>query len=484
MKKRIVIGLTIFTSIFFLGGIYIIFSIQRATSTLDTLIRLHQVEILREELLIDAKMVQSDLAFKRTSYARDVDRVVAHVIHLRHQADKCMECHHAEGIAERLEDLKNQVWLYEQAFSRILTMRADPDRMQVEENRAFQVGDDLVSLLSNMTAITKAKLERRTQASLKSIERLKAILFVLISLGPVFGVALAVIFIKGFTKPLNALLQATRKLKGGDLSYRIDGLRNEFGEVAASFNEMAGSLVEQMRKMQRAEQLTMVGEMAASLVHEIKNPLAGIKASMQVLLEEGGIPQEDRVVLSRVMSEVERIEALMKSLLNFAKPPKPLLLEVNMNDILESTLSLPYSSAKASGSRNGIKIARSLDPNLPAVMADPVLMQQVFLNLLMNGMEAMGQGGVLTVMTSSREPKGEVEIAIADTGTGIDERLKEKLFQPFFTTKHKGTGLGLAISKQFVEMNGGTILAETNPGGGTIFKIILPGMQAESVSAV
>lgn len=484
MKKKIIIGLTIYTSFFFLGGIYIIFSIQRTTSTLDNLIKLHQVEILREQLLIDAKMVQSDLAFKRTSFARDIDRVIAHVVHLKKEADKCTECHHSEVITERLNDLKNQVQLYEEAFSRVLTMRASPERMQIEENKAFQVGDDLVSLLSNMTAITKAKLERRTQDSLVGIDRMKLFLFVLISLGPFLGVVLAIILIEGFTKPLSVLLDATRKLKGGDLNYRVERLRYEFGEVAASFNEMASSLKDQMHKMQRAEQMTMVGEMAAGLVHEIKNPLAGIKASMQVLLEESDIPKEDHAVLKMVMSEVERIEALMKNLLNFAKPPKPLLLQVNMNDVLESTLALSLHSTLASKTRNGVKILRNLDPSLPACAVDPVQMQQVFLNLLMNGAEAMPEGGTLTVRTSENKSFHGIEIDISDTGTGIDEQLREKLFQPFFTTKHKGTGLGLAISKQFVEMNGGTISVEKNPEGGTIFKIILPSGSAEETPAV
>ena len=484
MRRRIIIGLTIYTAVFFLGGIYIILSIQRATSTLDTLIKLHQVEILREQLLIDAKMVQSDLAFKRTSFARDVDRVISHVVHLSHEANKCMGCHHSEGITERLQDLKNQVQVYEEAFSRILTMRADPDRMQEEENRAFQVGDDLVSLLSNMTAITKAKLERRTQASLEGIERMKIYLFILISLGPFLGVFLAIILIEGFTKPLSALLQATRKLKGGDLSYRIEGLKHEFGEVAASFNDMAGSLHEQMHKMHRAEQMTIVGEMAAGLAHEIKNPLTGIKASMQVLLEEGSIPEEDHMVLTMVMSEVSRIEALLKNLLNFAKPPKPSMLQVNMNDVLESVLSfsIPYS-AKALGSRNGIEITRKLDPNLPPVMADPVQMQQVFLNLLMNGVEAMPEGGTLTVATSHNGSNHSIRIDISDTGTGIDEESRKRMFQPFFTTKHKGTGLGLAISKQLVEMNGGTISAErSQEQKGTTFRITLPCIEADKVS--
>jgi signal transduction histidine kinase len=480
MKKRIVIGLAIFASIFFLGGIYIIVTIEEATATLDNLIKLHQVQLLREQLLLDAKRVQSDLAFEHTRYARALNTMIANVIQMDDEADKCRGCHHSRMVVERLADLKLQIGTYKDSLSRVLTMRANAARLQVEEDNAFQVGQKLVDQLKDMTDLTRARLETRTQSSLKTIGRMKILLFVLISLGPVLAVILAGIFIKGFTKPLRVLLQATRKVKGGDLSFRIQGLTDEFGEMAESFNEMAASLHEQMQNMQRAEQMTMVGQMAAGLVHEIKNPLAGIKGSMQLLLEEGGIPEESRVILSRTMDEVQRLEVLMKSLLNFAKPPQPLMMQVNMNDVLESTLtfSLHYP-ALAAHAPNAIRVAKHFDPRLPPTMADPVQMQQVFLNLFMNAVEAMPGGGTLSVGTSATGSVPGIQIEITDTGKGIDAEVQAKLFEPFFTTKHKGTGLGLAISKRFVEMHGGTISVHTNPEGGTTFRIVLPAVFRE-----
>ena len=484
MKRKIIIGLAVFALIFILGGIYVVVSIELTTHTLNNLIKLHQVEILREQLLMDAKKAQSDLAFKGTRFARELDTIVVNVIQMDDEADKCTRCHHSAAMVEKLADLKNHIRDYKDSLSRVLTMRANTARLAIEEDRAFHVGQGLVDKLKDMTTMTRKKLEERTQASLREIDQVKEILFILIITGPILAIGLAGIFIKGFTKPLNVLLQATRKVKGGDLSSRVQGLTDEFGEVAASFNEMADSLNEQMHKMQRAEQMTMVGQMAAGLVHEIKNPLAGIKGSMQLLLEEGNIPQDGRAMLSRTMDEVQRIESLMKNLLNFAKPSQPLLVPINMNDVLESTLtlSLPYSS-RAAQSPKAIAIVKNYDPHLPLTMLDPVQMQQVFLNLFMNAVDAMPDGGTLTVATSGEGSGRGTRIEIADTGEGIDEEVRGKIFEPFFTTKRKGTGLGLAISKQFIEMHGGTISVEKNPDGGTIFRIVFPCAQEEESPA-
>jgi signal transduction histidine kinase len=479
VKKRIIIGLACFTSIFFLGGIYIIGSIQRATSTLDNLIKLHQVQILRDQLLIAAKRTQSDLAYKDTRYSEDIEKVIGNVVVMAGESKKCSECHHTAEVAARIADLEARIDAYEDSLSRLLTMRAGRLRLAAEQDRALKIGQELTDKLDSMVFVTKAELEKKTRSSLRDIGEMKTLLFALISAGPILAICLAIVFIKGFTGPVDAILQATRKVKAGDLAFRIEGLKDEFGEVADSFNEMAASLNEQMQNLQRAEQMKMVGEMAAGLVHEIKNPLTGIKATMQVLIEQGSCGREDRVVLSKVMEEVKRIETLMKSLLDFAKPPRPQLMPVDINEVLESTLafSIPYSGIASSRGKS-IEVKRVFDPHLPMIPADPGQMRQVFLNLLMNALEAMPEGGVLTVRTSGAESAEEIRIDVADTGKGIDDETGEKIFRPFFTTKHKGTGLGLAVTKGFVEMHGGTIGVEKNPGGGTIFRIRLPGKAA------
>ncbi len=481
MKRRIIIGLTIFSLIFFLGGIYIVTTIRETTSTLDNLIRLHQVEIIRGQLLLDVKRVQSDLAFRHTHYSRELDTVVSNVIHMKKESSNCLACHHSEQVLQKVKDVIDQIQLYQESLSRILTFRANIKRLEGEEDVAYRVGQELIDRLNTMTSLTKAKLEERTRSSLKDIAEAKTLLFILIALGPVFAIGLSVFFIKGFTRPLHALLLATRKIKGGDLDYRIQALKDEFGELASSFNEMAGSLKEQMLKMQRAEQMTTFGQMAAGLVHEIKNPLAGIKAAIELMAEETTLSAENKDILSKVISEVRRIESLMKSLLDFARPPKPQFMQVNLNHVLEGTLDFLIHQPTISQSKKPpIAIIQDLDAHLPEIVADPQQLRQIFINLLLNAHESMANEGTITVKTCHDSYRA-IEISISDTGKGINKEILEKLFQPFFTTKPKGTGLGLAISKQLIEQHGGTISAENNPDGGATFRIKIPVAQPERI---
>ncbi|HJX73789.1 MAG TPA: ATP-binding protein, partial [Candidatus Deferrimicrobiaceae bacterium] len=223
------------------------------------------------------------------------------------------------------------------------------------------------------------------------------------------------------------------------------------------------------------EQMVVAGELAAGLAHEIKNPLAGIKVAMDVLSREEALSKEDRDVMAKVTDEIKRLEVLMKNFLNFAKPPKPRFAKVNVNDILRATMDFYFlGGASLPGKPEGIEISKDLDARIPERVADPLQLQQVFLNLFLNAVEAMPGGGVLAVRTEYDAFSDCVRIEISDSGKGIDEGIMGNIFQPFFTTKPKGTGLGLAICRQLIEQQGGSIKAENNPSGGTVFRIDLP----------
>ncbi len=253
MKKKIVIGLSLFSLIFFLGGIYIIFTVERATSKLDRLITLHQVEILRERLLISIKRVQSDIDLKNTRYARGIETIMSDVMNMSTAADTCFDCHHSEGVRARLVDLNSHVDDYRSAVSRVLTMRAKAARQAAEEDAAFRIGEELTEQVNTIIAIASSNVEKKTQAAMKDISDTKTILFILIGVGPLLATGLTFIIVKGFAKPVDTLLRAIRKLKSGDLDFRIEGLKDEFGEVAASFNDMTSSLKEQMYKIEESE---------------------------------------------------------------------------------------------------------------------------------------------------------------------------------------------------------------------------------------
>ncbi|MCK5505609.1 MAG: PAS domain S-box protein [Thermodesulfovibrionia bacterium] len=603
MKKKIIIGLSIFSLIFLLGGIYIISAIETATTKLDNLITLHQVEILREHLLIQMKRVQSDINLKNTRYARNIDTVISNVINMENTVTSCFSCHHDENMQQRLDDLRNDVNEYKQAVSRVFTIRANIERLNATEDRAFREGEHLINQVNNMISISSIKLADKTRLSLSEIAETKTILYILVFIIPFIAAGLGFIFIRGFTKPVNVLLKATRRLENGDLDYRIEGLKNEFGEVATAFNEMSDSLKQYMHKIQesekryrtlfesagdaifileaegenigkivsanqaaaemhgydinellefnlikdldttdsakeapgriqnilngkwinaetthrkkdgtvfpvevsagllqymdhkyilafdrdiserkqiyealrRSEQMKIVGEWSARLAHEIKNSLAGIKISVEVLVEELSMPEEDKVLTLKAVEEIKRIEMLLKSLLNFAKPPKPHFMITDVNDILDKTIA--FSLKKPSFSLNTsskINILKDFDINLPKTMADSMQLQQVFLNLLFNASEAMQNNGELTARTCYDAKTDAIQIEISDTGKGIDDKIKGEIFEPFFTTKSKGTGLGLAITKQLIEQHEGDICFSNKPGGGTTFYISLP----------
>lgn len=228
-------------------------------------------------------------------------------------------------------------------------------------------------------------------------------------------------------------------------------------------------------RLQRAEQLKICGELATGLAHEIKNPLAGIKACMEVLAEEIPLPEEDKGVLLEVVDEIRRIELLLKTLLNFAKPSMPQMVDVDIHDVLDTAMTFSLKDRSSpSGGPGKIRIVRDFAPYLPEVLADPMHLQQVFLNLLLNAADAMPEGGTLGIKTAYNQSLKVVQIDIADTGKGIGEGNMYKVFHPFFTTKAKGTGLGLAITKQLVEQHGGDISARNNENCGATFTITLP----------
>lgn len=482
MKRKIAIALIAYSVVFLLAGGYVIFTIRNATTSLDRLITLHQVEILREHYLLEIKRVQSDLMLKGTPYSRSFDSVVMHVMGMGRLINTCFECHHSPRGMERLNGLKRQTDKYKDAISRVLTVRANTGRLAAEKDTAFRVGEELIEQVGDMIAFTTSRLGENTQKAMNEIERTKYFLYGLVALGPLVSALLGFVFISGLTRPVKVLVESTRKLKSGDLDHRITGLKDEFGEVATSFNEMAGSLKEQMQKMQRTEQMVVVGELAAGLAHEIKNPMAGIKVAMSVLSEEAYISSEDKTVLQKVVAEITQLEGLMKSFLNFAKPQKPRLETVNVNQMLNTTLTfhLKHQAVGAGGSGK-IEIVKEFG-ELPPTLADPTQLQRVFLNLFLNALHAMPHGGELGVRTCLEEDGKSIRIEVSDTGSGIREDLINKVFQPFFTTKPKGTGLGLAISRQMVEQHDGTITVANRPGGGAVFTIRLP-VTAEGAAA-
>ena len=265
-----------------------------------------------ESLLIELKRAQSDLYLKNTRHAQTIDTVVSHVQTMNTALSGCFSCHHSESVVVRLNDLRNQVEQYKSALSRVFTMRANKSRLEAEEDIAYRLGMELISEMDDLTTMTNRRLNERTQVALKEITHTKNLLYLILLVVPFVVLCLSIFFFRRFTGPVDVLVTATRQLKAGQFNYRIKGLQDEYGEVAAAFNEMASSLKEHYLRMQWAEQIVVLAELAGGLAHEMNNPIAGIKGAVQVLSVNQALSEEHRDILLKVLDQIERIEFLQQ----------------------------------------------------------------------------------------------------------------------------------------------------------------------------
>jgi two-component system sensor histidine kinase AtoS len=251
-------------------------------------------------------------------------------------------------------------------------------------------------------------------------------------------------------------------------------LRDEDGGVMGSvILAEAISESEDGEFQKKIDRLVSLGELSAYVAHEIRNPLTGIRTTVQFVGSKFKPADPRREDLDDVIKELDRIEQIITGLLMFARPPAARPQPCDLHQVLEKTLAmieLQLVDAQVS-------VQREWTGELPLVYADPDLSQQVFLNLCLNALQAMPEGGSFTVATAVRRyrtRRSMVDISFSDTGVGIPRELIEKIFDPFFTTRSTGTGLGLPISVQIVREVGGVITARNNPGGGATFRVSFP----------
>jgi signal transduction histidine kinase len=299
------------------------------------------------------------------------------------------------------------------------------------------------------------------------------------------GFAIWLIFSSQVNRPISNLMLTMRRAEGGDLSARVKlPRRDELGSLGRSLNSMIERLDATQREVERfhteqlirAERLASIGELAASVAHEIKNPLAGISGAIQVLADDFPKGDPRREVTDQILHQSERMDKTIRDLLNFAQPLAGDPVQADINELLDRAcfIALPNPA------RSKIRVHRDFAAGLPRTMADGKHLEQAFLNLILNATQAMPEGGELRLSTALREEAGAeggqrfIVATIADTGVGIAPNIREKIFSPFYTTRTQGTGLGLSITRKIVEQGGGSIAVASEPGAGTTFTVRIP----------
>jgi len=298
--------------------------------------------------------------------------------------------------------------------------------------------------------------------------------------------------------PLQKMVVATQKIAQGDLTHRLNvKSRDEIGALAQSFNQMTDELrlanhklidwgktlekkveerTEEIKKMQahllQQEKLASLGKLAAGIAHEINNPLGGILIYSHLLLEDATEKSLQYDNLKKIVKETTRCKDIVKGLLQFARPKDPEMIQTDINEILEDSLSIMESQVLF----QNINLKKKYSADLPKIVADSAQLQQVFMNIILNAAEAMDGKGTLVILTYMDKDGEHINIEFTDTGHGIKEEDKMRLFEPFFSTKEvgKGTGLGLAISYSIIQKHEGTIKVTSLEDKGSTFTVILP----------
>jgi two-component system NtrC family sensor kinase len=281
-------------------------------------------------------------------------------------------------------------------------------------------------------------------------------------------------------RPLQELRLRARQIASGDYAQRVGlGSRDEIGDLAREFDAMAQALQEREQRLIHSERLATVGKVAAQITHEIRNPLASIGLSAELLGDELSPEQrEAQRLLGAISGEVDRLSEITESYLRFVRLPRPVLEREDPVALVTSVMEF----ARAELKQAGISLELAAPHPVPDIAADENQIRQALLNLIRNAREAMPQGGRLRVEVTAGS-LGRVTVAVGDTGPGISPENARHIFEPFFSTKASGTGLGLALVQQIVAEHGGEVAVQTRqassgaPGGsGTTFELTFPAL--------
>lgn len=275
---------------------------------------------------------------------------------------------------------------------------------------------------------------------------------------------LGIIISLGITSSIRELLRTTMKVASGDLDARAKvNTSDEIGALAEAFNNMTSELKLSRDKLIQSERLAVVGQISAGIAHEIRNPLTSMKMIMQMLRNKLRNDEQTAESIAIVLQEIDRIDLIVSSLLDFARPTELSLKLVDIRDILNDVLKVMDPNL----SSNNISVIKRLGEDVPELMLDENKMRQALMNIIINSIHAMPEGGTLTVTCGYDREASFVELTIADTGIGMSQDVLEHVFDPFFSRRHGGTGLGLTNVKRIIEQHGGTVNIESEEGVGT-----------------
>jgi two-component system nitrogen regulation sensor histidine kinase NtrY len=313
-----------------------------------------------------------------------------------------------------------------------------------------------------------------SRADLLSMEKdIRLLGLAVAAMGVLLGLLLAWWATARITRPVHELAVAAGEVAAGNWNAHVPvQSSDEIGELAAAFNQMTGHLTEQRERLVQSERVAAWRELARRLAHELKNPLFPLQITVENMQRaRDQYPEQFDEVFregaATLLAELANLKTIINRFSDFSKMPPPEWQSTNLNEILRGVMKLFEAQLAA----QQVTARLELDEALPIIEADPAQLHRAAQNLVLNALDAMPAGGVLTVRTGRSD--GSVRLEVSDTGSGLTKEECERLFTPYYTTKQHGTGLGLAIVQSVISDHGGRISVESEPGRGSTFRIEL-----------
>jgi len=375
---------------------------------------------------------------------------------------------------QEFNKIGNDLRKYDQLMDQLIAGGADSAFKESDEYKSIsQELRNYGSAILELSLDISKKERQEISSTLSMARRIHIVLLViLISL----SILIVVSITRHIIKRLNRLMEATQQFAAGDFRPITPRrkYKDEFSMLAIAFNHMMYELEKRQHLLVESHKLRAIGNLTAGVAHELNNPLNNIIITAAMLQEDyKELPEEERLdMLNDLVTQGERARQVVKNLLDFARESETKTEYLYLDKLIEESLQLVKNQIKLSK----VNLETDVGQNLPPIYGDRKLLIQVFLNLFINAVDAMPEGGRLSVEVKEEKKTGFLAVQVTDSGTGIPEHILTSIFNPFFTTKPVGggTGLGLSVSKGIIEKHGGHIDVESKVGKGSTFIVYLP----------
>jgi two-component system NtrC family sensor kinase len=518
MKKKLIAGFAIMSLIFIASGLFILWNLNAINLNQDLQDEQERIIGRYDNILYNLRSAQAQIYRRQAGFSRDIDSLTVYIINAENLLsvikndyveykvnDLCNNCHMAQkafnNVNDTFKDLNSHIDSYEEKISLMLTSK--DNRVYFLEKEAVEDGIKIIDIVTDLRHAALMMHDKMKELIIASERRSRQSIFIAIMVNFLLAVIVGVITIRSITGPINMLVTGIKNVSSGDYNSKVNiSSVDEIGFLAKTFNAMTDNLniinrhrdllvnelnelntdlklrvqesIEDLRitneKLLRNYSLSTVGTFASGVAHELATPLASILSYFQIV--KGKISGDDQVKedFNIIEGELRRCRDILRGMLDFARAPEQERKLTSINNILRDLLLLVSYQPEY---KNIVK-KEELDPAVPSIKAVQGQLKQVFMNIIINALQSMPEGGELIVSTALNGDPKKIIVTVKDTGHGITEEEMSRIFQPFYTSKKTGTGLGLSISYGIIKGHGGEIEVKSDLEKGTAFLIYLP----------